>query len=144
MEEASEGFWERLTGCGRIGRESSGGTPAERCARSVAGQLERLAEVRRGSLAHLPEYGFPDLAGLFRRLPDSSGELRQEMETAIRRHEPRLGHARVSLLHFEPGCGRLNLRVQGVMPSGERLRLLARISSEGRFRILSQEPACGN
>ncbi len=67
----------------------------ERRLRSVLGNLARLFNTRRGSLAHLPDFGLPDVADVTRGASDRVEALRAAIGEAVRRYEPRLRRVRV-------------------------------------------------
>ena len=62
---------------------------------SVMDNLNRLFNSRRGSIAHLPEYGLPDLTEIYVDAPESFEVLRKAIREAVERYEPRLRRVRV-------------------------------------------------
>lgn len=62
----------------------------EHLERSVVSNLSRLFNTRRGSVPHLPEYGLPDVAEVYRDMPDSVEVIRQAIKEAVEAYEPRL------------------------------------------------------
>jgi type VI secretion system protein len=63
---------------------------------SVLGNLRRLFNARRGSLAHVPEYGLPDLSDVSPSSPEKIESLRVAIRQAVERFEPRLQNVRVT------------------------------------------------
>jgi type VI secretion system protein len=57
---------------------------------SVIDHLTRLLNTRRGSIHHLPDYGLPDISGVYRNMPESVQELEYAMQETIEEYEPRL------------------------------------------------------
>ena len=86
------------------GRFESGGTGArvadvpeqDHVLHSVLGNLRRLFNARRGSLAHVPEYGLPDLSDISPSSPQKIEALRVAIREAVERFEPRLQNVRIT------------------------------------------------
>ncbi|PQV48081.1 type VI secretion system baseplate subunit TssE [Paraburkholderia sp. BL21I4N1] len=57
---------------------------------SVQANIRRILNTRAGALKHVPDYGLPDLTDVYRNLPASVHDLRNQMETTLLRFEPRL------------------------------------------------------
>ena len=57
---------------------------------SVQANIRRILNTRAGSLKHLPDYGLPDLTDVYRNLPSSVHDLRNQMEATLLRFEPRI------------------------------------------------------
>src|SRR5262245_59076099 len=72
----------------------------EQLLHSVLGNLRRLFNARRGSLAHVPEYGLPDLSDVSPSSPQKIEALRVAIREAVERFEPRLQNVRITR---EPG-----------------------------------------
>lgn len=62
---------------------------------SIVDNLTRLFNTRRGSLAHIPDYGLPDITQVYRDLPYSIDGLRAAIKDVVERFEPRLRRVRV-------------------------------------------------
>jgi type VI secretion system protein len=113
-------------------------TPAERRVRSVVSHLGYLFNTRRGSLPHLPEYGLPDVAEVYRDMPDSVEPLRLALKEVVERYEPRLKRVRVESAKSDPHAMRLIFVVSGQTIGGDDLRLQTTFSSSDPAEI---EPA---
>jgi len=81
-----------------------------RIARSVLAHLERMLNVRQGSVSTLPDYGLPDFNDVMGDFNAGVNELRKAIKHTIERYEPRLQKVRVRFvpdpaapldLHFE-------------------------------------------
>lgn len=70
---------------------------------SVRDNIQRILNSRRGSLAHLPDYGLGDLSRIYRHLPASAHTLKREIETTLLRYEPRLKSIDIAIEETEPG-----------------------------------------
>jgi type VI secretion system protein len=106
-----------------------GAAPAERRARSVVDHLGYLFNTRRGSLPHVPEYGLPDVAEVYRDMPDSVEPLQNAIREVIERFEPRLRRVRVEPGRHDKEAMRLVFIVAGETTDGEDLRLETTFSS---------------
>ena len=95
---------------------------------SVVRNLTFLLNARRGAIAHLPDYGLPDLGSLYRGMPDSIEELRQTVQETIEKYEPRLRRVRVKVLPSESSHMRLALMLTSEL-DGERVRFTTTFSS---------------
>ncbi len=64
---------------------------------SVQQNIKFILNTRAGSLAHLPDYGLPDLTHIYQALPASVHLLRQQMETTLLTYEPRIRSIEIDL-----------------------------------------------
>jgi type VI secretion system protein len=123
------GLYDILLGRFGDGVDVDAVAPAERRARSVISHLNHLFNTRRGSLAHLPDYGLPDVAEIYRDIPDSVEPMRLAIKEAVERYEPRLRRVRVEAGESDPHAMHLVFIVSGDTPGGDRLRLQTTFSS---------------
>ncbi|WP_199104129.1 type VI secretion system baseplate subunit TssE [Aquitalea sp. ASV11] len=65
---------------------------------SVMDNIRVILNSRQGAIKHLPDYGLPDLAMIYRHLPASAHLLRQHIASTLLRYEPRLAHIDIQLL----------------------------------------------
>ena len=77
------------------GRRLEEGDPAQNRLSSIVDNLTRLFNTRRGSIAHLPDYGLPDISQVYRDLPYSMDGLRTAIREVVEHYEPRLRKVRV-------------------------------------------------
>jgi type VI secretion system protein len=106
-----------------------GAAPSDRQARSVVDHLGYLFNTRRGSLAHLPDYGLPDVAEVYRDMPDSVEPLQNAIREVVERFEPRLRRVRVEQGRHDKNSMRLVFIVVGQTADGDDLRLETTFSS---------------
>lgn len=83
-----------------IGRFQNGNTvfdedPNQQRLQSILDNLTRLFNSRREALAHIPDYGLPDISQVYRDLPYSRDGLRVAIKEAVEKYEPRLRRVRV-------------------------------------------------
>jgi type VI secretion system protein len=57
---------------------------------SVQANIRRILNTRAGAVKHVPDYGLPDLTDVYRNLPASVHDLRNQMEMTLLKFEPRL------------------------------------------------------
>ncbi|WP_426448643.1 type VI secretion system baseplate subunit TssE [Siccibacter colletis] len=71
---------------------------------SVLDNMQRILNSRAGSLAHLPDYGLPDMTKILQGMPGTTHELMEKLSTVLLKYEPRLKQLRVVLLEqTQPG-----------------------------------------
>ncbi|NLP60851.1 type VI secretion system baseplate subunit TssE [Paraburkholderia sacchari] len=71
---------------------------------SVQQNGQRILNTRAGALKHLPDYGLPDLTNIYKALPASAHQLRDQMEATLLKYEPRIRSIDVVILeNDEPG-----------------------------------------
>ncbi|KWH63622.1 type VI secretion system baseplate subunit TssE [Burkholderia semiarida] len=97
------GLFERVTGHFADGATVDECSPETQVCLSVRDNIERILNSRRGSLAHLPDYGLDDLSEIYRHLPSSAHTLRQAIEATLLKYEPRLNKVEIDIHSPEPG-----------------------------------------
>lgn len=71
---------------------------------SVLDNMQRILNCRAGTLAHLPDYGLPDMTKILQGLPGTAHELMGKFSDVLLKYEPRLKSIEVVLLDQEiPG-----------------------------------------
>ena len=96
---------------------------SEQRVRSVVSHLAYIFNTRRGALAHLPTFGLPDVADLYRDHADAAESLRAAIKETVEQYEPRLRRVRVESRASDASAMRLVFLVTGETADGERLRL---------------------
>jgi type VI secretion system protein len=128
------GLLERMQGGRRAASEES---PVD----AVLEHLKLLLNARRGSVAHLADYGLPDISEVFEALPESVETLRRAIETTIRRYEPRLTGAAVTLIEGADDrekVFRVTFRVTGTIVADDRrvpVQFNTTVTDTGRARV---------
>ncbi len=80
---------------------------------SVLDNMQRILNCRAGTLAHLPDYGLPDLSTILQALPASSQRLIATIEHTLLTYEPRLKQITVTLLPMlEPAHLRYDIHAE--------------------------------
>ena len=71
---------------------------------SVLDNMQRILSSRAGSLAHLPDYGLPDMEKILQGMPGTAHELMGTLSAVLLKYEPRLKKITVVLLEQDvPG-----------------------------------------
>ena len=65
---------------------------------SVMDNMQRIINCRAGTLAHLPDYGLPDLSLIHQGMAAGIHGLMRQIEETLLRYEPRLSQIQVELL----------------------------------------------
>ena len=75
---------------------------------SVLDNMQRILNCRAGTLAHLPDYGLPDMTAVLQGMPASAHQLMSTLSAVLLKYEPRLQRIAVVMLdqHAPGGTGR--------------------------------------
>lgn len=65
---------------------------------SVLDNMQRILNCRAGTLAHLPDYGLPDMTTILQGLPGTAHKLMFILSAVLLKYEPRLSAIEVVLL----------------------------------------------
>ena len=82
---------------------------------SVMDNMQRIINCRAGTLAHLPDYGLPDLSLIHQGMAAGIHSLMRQIEETLLRYEPRLNQIQVELLP-QPRPGHLNYLIHAQLP----------------------------
>ncbi|WP_292992007.1 type VI secretion system baseplate subunit TssE [Pantoea sp.] len=91
-------LYEMLTG------HFTGGLPLQQVSEqnqvilSVLDNMQRILNCRAGTLAHLPDYGLPDMTKILQGMPGTAHELMGTLSEVLLKYEPRLKKIAVVLL----------------------------------------------
>jgi type VI secretion system protein len=113
--------------------------PAHRKLRSIIDNLSRLFNTRRGSIAHLRDYGLPDISQVYRDLPYSIDGLRTAIKQVVEKYEPRLRRIRVEQVQgreadFEM---RVSFIVTGELREGQKVQFQTTFKSNELAEVRS-------
>lgn len=71
---------------------------------SVLDNMQRILNCRAGTLAHLPDYGLPDMTKILQGMPCTAHQLIASLSGVLLKYEPRLKSLTVTLLEqTQPG-----------------------------------------
>jgi type VI secretion system protein len=97
--------------------------------------LRRLFNARRGSLAHLPDYGLPDIGVIYENLPYSVDELARQVCRLIEVYEPRLSAVRVRRLGTVGEDRRIHLEIAARLVALGEVRFQTVFESAGIAQV---------
>ncbi|MFK3663231.1 MULTISPECIES: type VI secretion system baseplate subunit TssE [Enterobacterales] len=84
---------------------------------SVLDNMQRILNCRAGTLAHLPDYGLPDMTKILQGMPGTAHQLMNTLSLVLLKYEPRLKSISVVLLEQEiPGelCYAIDAELKGI------------------------------
>lgn len=71
---------------------------------SVLDNMQRILNCRAGTLAHLPDYGLPDMTKILQGMPGTAHQLMGTLSDVLLKYEPRLKNVDVVILEqTQPG-----------------------------------------
>lgn len=71
---------------------------------SVLDNMQRILNCRTGTLAHLPDYGMPEMTKILQGMPGTAQELMGTLSDVLLKYEPRLAKVDVVILEqIRPG-----------------------------------------
>ncbi len=107
---------------------------------SVLDNLQRVLNTRAGSVAHLPDYGLPDMTLILQGMPGTAHELKTTLATVLLKYEPRIKDIHVVMLE-QTQPGELRYVIEAEMPDGELVRFGTEFMPEGKvlLRHLKQQ-----
>jgi type VI secretion system protein len=96
---------------------------------SILDNLNRLFNTRCRSIAHLPDYGLPDITQVYRDLPYSVEGLRQAIKDAVKKYEPRLRRVRVDHQKGDPYAMRITFILSAELLKGQKVQFQTTFAS---------------
>lgn len=96
---------------------------------SILDNLTRLFNTRQESIAHLPDYGLPDITKVYRELPYSVDGLRKAIKAAVEKYEPRLRRVRVDHHEGETFSMRLTFILSAELIRGQKVQFQTTFTS---------------
>jgi len=101
---------------------------------SVLDNLQRILNSRSGTLAHLPDYGLPDLGRVLQDLNGSARSMIDSLTAAVLAYEPRLTDLQVEIgAQSRPGYLEYVLHARFI--DGEHVAFGTRLGAEGRLLV---------
>ena len=126
----------------KLSNQFADGTPLtaiaqeKRCIKSICDHLSRLLNTRQNTLAHMPDYGLPDIAQVYRSLPGSFEELKDNIVRVVEKYEPRLERIRVNAMPFNPLDFRIVFEISAYIKNGQRIYFNTTFASSGEASVL--------
>ncbi|MRS20899.1 type VI secretion system baseplate subunit TssE [Enterobacteriaceae bacterium RIT692] len=101
---------------------------------SVLDNMQRILNSRAGSLAHLPDYGLPDMTRILQGMPGTAHQLLYTLTEVLLKYEPRLKRIDVVLLE-QSMPGELRYAIDAELKEGGLVRFGTEFMPEGRVMI---------
>ncbi|MFD1557426.1 type VI secretion system baseplate subunit TssE [Paraburkholderia silviterrae] len=107
---------------------------------SVQQNVQRILNTRAGVLKHLPDYGLPDLTNIYKALPASAHQLRDQMEATLLKYEPRIRAIDVAILENDDPGVLVSFEMTCHLKKAGLVRFGTYFESPGRMRLLRRIP----
>jgi type VI secretion system protein len=101
---------------------------------SVLDNMQRILNSRAGALAHLPDYGLPDMARILQGMPGTAHQLLYTLSAVLLKYEPRLKRIDVVLLE-QNMPGELRYAIDAELKDVGLVRFGTEFMPEGRVMI---------
>ncbi|WPA29257.1 type VI secretion system baseplate subunit TssE [Klebsiella quasipneumoniae] len=139
-EHNTPSLYEMLTGHFTGGLPLSQVSEQNQVILSVLDNMQRIVNCRAGTLAHLPDYGLPDMAKILQGMPGTAHELMGTLSEALLKYEPRLKEIAVVLLE-QNVPGELRYAIDAELKGVGLVRYGTEFMPEGRvlLRHLKQQ-----
>lgn len=102
---------------------------------NVCLHLNSLLNSRRGVLAHMSDYGLPDVENIYEGLPYSQQTLALEVKKLIEKYEPRVRNVNVLAKDINQNDCVINLDIQVFLVSGLSLQFSTKFASGGKADV---------
>jgi type VI secretion system protein len=101
---------------------------------SVLDNMQRVLNCRAGTLAHLPDYGLPDMTKILQGMPGTAHKLMGTLSAVLLKYEPRLKKINVVLLE-QTVPGELRYAIDAELKGIGLVRYGTEFMPEGRVLI---------
>lgn len=101
---------------------------------SVLDNMQRILNCRAGTLAHLPDYGLPDMTKILQGMPGSAHQLITILSAVLLKYEPRLSRVTVVMLE-QTQPGELRYAIDAELKGIGLVRYGTEFMPEGRVLI---------
>lgn len=101
---------------------------------SVLDNMQRILNCRAGTLAHLSDYGLPDMTKILQGMPGSAHELMGILSAVLLKYEPRLKKIAVVLLE-QNAPGELRYAIDAELKEVGLVRYGTEFMPEGRVML---------
>lgn len=101
---------------------------------SVLDNMQRILNCRAGTLAHLPDYGLPDMTKILQGMPGSAHQLITTLSVVLLKYEPRLSRITVVMLE-QTQPGELRYAIDAELKGIGLVRYGTEFMPEGRVLI---------
>ncbi|MFY7294552.1 type VI secretion system baseplate subunit TssE [Enterobacter cloacae complex sp. IR5457] len=101
---------------------------------SVLDNMQRILNCRAGTLAHLPDYGLPDMTKIFQGMPGTAHQLITTLSAILLKYEPRLSRIYV-VMQEQIQPGELRYAIDAELKGVGLVRYGTEFMPEGRVLI---------
>ncbi|HAV1831410.1 TPA: type VI secretion system baseplate subunit TssE [Enterobacter hormaechei subsp. steigerwaltii] len=108
---------------------------------SVLDNMQRILNCRAGTLAHLPDYGLPDMTTILQGLPGTAHKLMSILSEVLLKYEPRLKSINVVMLE-QAIPGELRYAIDAELKGVGLVRYGTEFVPEGRILIRHLRQQC--
>lgn len=107
--------------------------------------MQRILNCRAGTLAHLPDYGLPDMAKILQGMPGTAHQLMGMLSEVLLKYEPRLKNVDV-VIQEQTQPGKLRYAIDAELKGIGLVRYGTEFMPEGRvlLRHLKQQQYLDN
>lgn len=104
LEHITPSLYEMLAGNFTGGLELNQVSEQNQVILSVLDNMQRILNARAGTLAHLPDYGLPEMSKILQGMPGTAHQLTITLSEILLKYEPRLKNVDVVILEqIQPG-----------------------------------------
>lgn len=101
---------------------------------SVLDNMQRILNSRAGTLAHLPDYGLPDMSQILQGMPGSAHGLLSLLSATLLKYEPRLESLSITLLP-QTRSGHLEYTLEAQLKELGLVRFGTEFAPEGKVLV---------
>ena len=101
---------------------------------SVLDNMQRILNCRAGTLAHLPDYGLPDMTKILQGMPGTAHQLITTLSAILLKYEPRLNRINV-VMQEQIQAGELRYAIDAELKGVGLVRYGTEFMPEGRVLI---------
>ncbi|WP_431610518.1 type VI secretion system baseplate subunit TssE [Enterobacter hormaechei] len=101
---------------------------------SVLDNMQRILNCRAGTLAHLPDYGMPDMTKILQGMPGTAHQLITTLSAVLLKYEPRLYRINV-VMQEQIQAGELRYAIDAELKGVGLVRYGTEFMPEGRVLI---------
>ncbi|MDN4979740.1 type VI secretion system baseplate subunit TssE [Enterobacter hormaechei] len=101
---------------------------------SVLDNMQRILDCRAGTLAHLPDYGLPDMTKILQGMPGTAHQLITTLSAVLLKYEPRLSRINV-VMQEQIQPGELRYAIDAELKGVGLVRYGTEFMPEGRVLI---------
>ncbi|EKK5554432.1 type VI secretion system baseplate subunit TssE [Enterobacter hormaechei] len=101
---------------------------------SVLDNMQRVLNCRAGTLAHLPDYGLPDMTKILQGMPGTAHQLITTLSAVLLKYEPRLSRINV-VMQEQIQPGELRYAIDAELKGVGLVRYGTEFMTEGRVLI---------